>query len=123
MSIINKPFKRTERGWAGHYICADRCRFRRNTLLEYSDQVIVVSTVGNLFVDGKLETIGSERYAETFAFEGRQEGLYIEADTSKPINIESEHTSMIVDNDNKLDEMHENVVNEMIDKLREHKND
>ncbi len=80
MSIINKPFKRTERGWAGHYFCADRCRFRRNTLLEYGNQAIVVSTVGNLVIDGKLETIGSERYAETLAFEGKHEGPYMEAD-------------------------------------------
>ncbi len=59
--------KRTERGWAGHFICAERCRFRRNTLLEIGDMAIVVSTVGAMMSRGedKPETIGHERYYET----------------------------------------------------------
>jgi hypothetical protein len=68
--------KRTERGWGGYFICAKYCRFRRNTLLQYGDRRIVVSTVGNYHTqDGKLETIGAfGRYYETMAFEAQKEG-------------------------------------------------
>ena len=41
-----KKIKRTERGWAGHCIISDDCRYHRNTLLEYKDLKVVVSTIG-----------------------------------------------------------------------------
>ena len=56
--------KRIECGCAGHFICADRCRFRRHTQVNG----FRISTVGNLFINGKRETIGSFGYFETMVF-------------------------------------------------------
>ena len=84
--------KRTERGWAGHFICGNDCRFRRNTLLEYGDKRVVVSTVGNLLYinpitkKGEITTIGLNRYYETMAFEATFENdFYWEADIGNAI--------------------------------------
>ncbi len=74
-----KTVKRTERGWIGHYICADRCRFRRNTLLECGNRRVIVSTVGAQHdrKTGQFEEIGHGRYYETFVFRARRVfGLY-----------------------------------------------
>jgi len=109
--------KRTERGWLGHFICGDRCRFRRNTLIEFGRQKIVISTVGNLFIDGKLEMIGADRYAETMAFKAKKEGIYWEADVRKPVDFDSRWESSITDDDNKLNDMHEAVVTELLLKI------
>ena len=71
--------KRTERGWAGHFICADKCRFRRNTLIEYGDKKWVVSSVGALYLFNpltnkvELDSVGYERWYETMAFVARDD--------------------------------------------------
>ena len=109
--------KRTERGWVGHFICGDRCRFRRNTLIEFGHQKIVISTVGNLFVEGNLEMIGADRYSETMAFKAKKEGIYWEADVRKPVDFDSQWQSSITQDDNKLNDMHEAVVTELILKI------
>lgn len=56
--------KRIECGCAGHFICADRCRFRRHT------QVcgFRISTVGDLYIDNKRKTVGAWGYFETLVF-------------------------------------------------------
>ena len=63
--------KITERGWAGHFICAARCNFRRNTLIESGDTRVVVSTVGALRLKEDRQgfsDLGCDRTYETMAF-------------------------------------------------------
>ena len=116
---------RTERGWAGHFICANNCKFRRNTLLENGKKRIVVSTVGAYMVNGKLESIGSNgRYYETMAFKAKKIGMYFDADVSEELSFESEWAicadsplGLPDDVDNRADQQHEMVVAEMIARL------
>ena len=81
---------RTEHGWAGHFRCANRFQFRRNTLLTCGDINIVVSTVGQLEINGKIKGIGCDRYYETMAFFSKKDGLkYHDIDVEKQIEIDS----------------------------------
>jgi len=119
--------KRTERGWTGHFICADRCRFRRNTLLEYKNIKIVVSTVGLMqspwkkgdeFYTGEFEEIGVNRYFETMAFlADPKDTRYHDADVAEPISFDHSWSINIVDADDKANIMHDNVVLELTEKL------
>jgi hypothetical protein len=110
---------RTERGWAGHFICANRCKFRRNTLLTINDMKIVVSTVGLMEMDnGKFETIGHNRHFETMAFHAdNNDKRYYDADVSKQIEFENDWCIAKQDADDKANEMHEEVVLEITNKL------
>lgn len=121
--------KITERGWAGHFICSGQCRFRRNTLIEYGDKKWVVSTVGNQWhpQTRELMKIGADRWYETMAFEACNKLGYIDADVSKELDIESECGIYAATKeelyekyplmDNVANEMHENVVKEMVEKI------
>lgn len=109
---------RTERGWAGHFICANSCRFRRNTLLAYNDIKIVVSTVGLMEREGKFETIGHNRHFETMAFHAdANDKHYYDADVSKRVFFDSNWAISEVDADDRANEMHEVVVLEITNKL------
>lgn len=115
-----------ERGWPGHYICADRCQFRRNTLVSCQTKSqgliqVVVSTVGAYRDrDGKIQTIGCERYYETMAFKAVLERGYIEADIVKQLDIKRKwcigklHDTV----DNDANDMHDDVVAEVVENLR-----
>ena len=131
--------KRTERGWAGHFIMGSECRFRRNTLLEYNGQSLVVSTVGGLPPRDELlrnpifkpefpgfEEIGLSRFYETMAFLSKEEGAYTEADVGREISIHREVRSGIYTDDmergteaidNLANDMHEGVVQHFVDRL------
>lgn len=122
--LMKNEIKITERGWAGHYICSNRCNFRRNTLIEKGSKRIVVSTVGNYSsypIKGIEKTerdnmIGHDRYYETMAFEAKKEGIYWEADVSKEISFNSEWAigELKQETDQKANDMHEKVVEEII---------
>jgi len=108
--------KRTERGWAGHFICSNRCRFRRNTLLEYRDIKIVVSSVGLMVSDGShsFDMIGSERYYETMAFHAdRDDTRFYDIDVTREVIFKSPWQIGEVDADDRANDMHEAVVAEI----------
>lgn len=109
---------REERGWAGHFICADKCRFRRNTLLSCGNIKIVVSTVGLMWDGNKFETIGYNRYYETMVFHSdKSDTRYNDADVTKEVSFESEWAISYLDAEDKANEMHENVITEITAKL------
>lgn len=114
--------KITERGWPAHYICAEYCLFRRNTLIEYANLKWVVSTVGRQPAKGYdyWETVGYNRYYETMAFEAKQDGIYWDADTSKPIYFDSPWAIHDCNEDSEFraNEMHDNVVAELSEKIK-----
>lgn len=137
--MIIDGVKITERGWAGHFICADSCNFRRNTLLEYKNKKWIVSTVGampesktmkkypELCSKNGFQTIGVGRYYETMAFEAEpiknQENtiIYYDADVEKQIDFDSNCTisDWNFETDKQANEMHDKVVEELIEKIKE----
>lgn len=121
--MTKKP-KITERGWAGHFICADRCEFRRNTLIDFGHKKVIVSTVGmmrDLEQSGKFDTIGAGgRYYETMAFVAKKDGPYWDIDVSRQLSFESEWAicaesveKLPKDADNIANDMHDAVVSEL----------
>lgn len=123
--------KRTERGWGESYFCSThRCKFRRNTLLEYGDVRVVISTVGLLMppqVD-VLEPVGDTEYDtlnangayfETMAFHADpKDTRYHDADISRQIKINQNWQIKEVDADDIANEMHEEIVVEIEARLR-----
>jgi hypothetical protein len=111
--------QRTERGWGGHFYGANRCRFRRNTLLKRGDTRIVVSTVGlfeNIKGDG-FTPIGLDRHFETMAFHAAFDGRYWDADVSREVIFQSPWAIAEVDADDRANDQHEAVVSEISAKL------
>lgn len=119
--------KRTERGFAGHFICAKDCWYRRNTLLEADNLRIVVSSVGNYHLPPKMgeegaQEIGLDRYYETMAFYAKWEDPYWEADIGKQVSFHAEwgiFEEPKNESDFEMDEIHEGVVEELTVRLKE----
>jgi hypothetical protein len=115
-----------ERGWAGHFMCASRCSYRRNTLVTVGRKRVVVSSVGQYRPgeSGPVGTIGHERFYETMAFRAKRVGAYWEADVSKQISFDSEwgifgkdQKELPDDVDARMDKIHNAVVAEIARKL------
>lgn len=115
--------KITFRGWAGHFVCAHNCRFRLNTLIEYQDIKIVVSTVG-LYLEPLIKEyvqIGAGRYFETMAFHAQFEGGFWDADASKIIIFSSRwsYPSPSIENEKQANDGHYVVIDEICGRLKE----
>ena len=118
-----KQVKITERGFAGHFCASQYCYFRRNTLIEYKNKRVVVSTVGNYnppylgerFKGKEHKEIGCGRFYETMAFEAKYVAPYWEACVSKEYPFKSNWAlnELEFDTDSKADKMHDNVVKEI----------
>lgn len=109
------------RGWAGHYIAADSCLFRLNSLLQYKGKCIVVSTVGNHRSNGKLDTIDYNRYYETMVFYSEDnDELYHDADVTKGISLKGKWNIDYFDSntDNEANDMHVAAVREVAERLK-----
>lgn len=124
MSKIYK-IKVTERGWGGHFIGCRDCLYHRNTLIEYEDMKVVVSTVGRYLPlserskeNSTFDTIGHNRYFETMAFIGKEfESGYIDADVEKHVKFNSNWELPRPDMEKEADEMHDAVVSELMQDL------
>lgn len=111
---------REERGWAGHFIAADSCRFRRNTLLWTGSTYIVVSTVGNYIFQGKVEEIGLNRFYETMVFYSKNTDItYHDIDVSKQISFNSKWALNYIahESDKDANYMHDTVVLEIMSRI------
>jgi len=112
--------KRTERGWPAHFICADSCLFRRNTLLECGKRKkIIVSTVGSMVRHDKPQRVGAGRNYETMVFKAEKDGPYWDVDVTKEIPFNSKWMIKGISfrTDQEANDMHEAVVNEIAGKL------
>lgn len=110
------PVTRTERGWSGHFAGSNRCRFRRNTLLQCGSIKIVVSTVGLWESIGRngFEMVRPGGYYETMAFHSdHKDSRYSDADVTREIRFESPWVVSEIDADDIANNQHEAVVDEI----------
>lgn len=109
----------------------DLFRFRRNTLLEFGETRVVVSTVGDMRfpiseseikerydIEPKfLRQIGYNRYYETMAFRSDPNDDSHNIDVKNEVGFESQWSIDRLDADNEAIEMHERVIAEITAKL------
>jgi len=111
--------KRTERGWPGHFILADLCNFRRNTLIEKEDIKIIISTIGAMKRDDNYLEIRHDVFYETLVFYAKRQDNYWEIDPAKQIFIDTGYFIYNIgeNTDLQANKMHEDIVNIIVCKL------
>ena len=126
---MSEEVKITYRGWAGHFICAYRCQFQLNTLLEYKDTKVVVSTVGRMLknpqrLEDGFETIGHNRHFETMAFYAfKDSDGFIDAEPGNEYPFSSEWAYEDPEDEMKATKGHWKVVEEIKNNLLERLNE
>lgn len=113
------------RGWPGHFIGGARCVFHLNTLIEFRDTKIVVSTVGMMQdyshpefrKKNVFDIVGFDRYYETMAFHAKRNGEFYDADVSREISFESEWAYSRIEDEWRANKGHWAVVDEIVSKL------
>ncbi len=104
---------RTERGWIGHFVLGHKCLFRRNTLLEFNDKLLIVSTVGNCCeINCPPTPISMTNYYETMVFEADYSNKYYDINPLSEIPIYDGISE--VDKDIEANKMHEKIVSQVI---------
>lgn len=123
-----EDIKRTERGWCGYIQGYQYCLFRRNTLIEYNNKKIVIATLGN-FIDPfrwKVMPLKDDIWYESIAGYAIDSNGYWDINPQDIIPIRCKHTisgtlDHIVEKigtpDIYANKIHEDVVNEMIDRI------
>jgi hypothetical protein len=109
--------KITYRGWPGHFCMGHRCVFHLNTLIEFGEKRVVVSTVGDMRPTARIEEIGLDRYFETMAFYAVKEGKYWEANILKAFPFESRWEYDKKTDDWEANKGHFVVVQEIVERL------
>lgn len=114
---------RKERGWGGHFIGGNNCYFRRNTLLEREKDSIIISTVGNYYplLEKGPVMIGAGRYYETMVWYA-DDSPYKDADINRgeiPFSSPWSISELVDYVDNIANDMHEQVVLEMLQKMND----
>ena len=118
---MTRKVERTERGWAGHFISASRCLFRRNTLLHSGNVRIIVSTVGQMVVGGEIVDLGDGGIYETMAFHACFDDPYWDADVHRNVDFDAEwqiRGGPRPGVDIEANDMHEAVVDEVTERIR-----
>lgn len=116
-----KEIKIQERGWPSHFNGVRWCLFKRNTLIEYDGVSIVVSTVGRMWKDTPsgaqfMRLSCHNNYFETIVF-FTDNTKFKDADVGKDIIYEEHYVGVAVDEEILVNEMHDKIVNLMVQKL------